>query len=170
MCTYPLVFVQFYLEHIASIVDSGLRGLLPTICRDTRVLSRALVALGSLQLGSRVCVRVSRYLWYLRSLLHFILIVHMRVLTLKAQTAANINFPGYPEYTFNFKYYFLWSWSFLGIYEKKLTHEPRTYMEISIDMNRECTHFTHSNNNYYITHHNSILSPPPLPFLHVPSR
>ncbi len=65
MCTYPLVFLQFYLEHIASIVDSGLRklnttvGLLPTVCRDTLVLSRVPAALGSLQLGSRGCVRVS---------------------------------------------------------------------------------------------------------------
>ena len=30
----------------------------------------------------------------------------MRVLTLKTQTAANIKFPGYLEYTINFKYYF----------------------------------------------------------------
>ncbi len=50
------------LEHIASIADSGLEklnttvGLLPTVCRDTRVLSRALAALGSLQLQFRVCV------------------------------------------------------------------------------------------------------------------
>ena len=57
-----LVFVHFYLEHIASIVDSVCEtvSLLPTVCRGTLVLSRAFTALGSLQLGSRVCVRVSR--------------------------------------------------------------------------------------------------------------
>ncbi len=43
-------------------------GLLPTVCRET-VISRALAALRSLQLGSRVCVRVS-----------FRIIVHMHVL------------------------------------------------------------------------------------------
>ncbi len=30
----------------------------------------------------------------------------MRVLTLKTRTPANIKFPGYLEYTINFKYYF----------------------------------------------------------------
>ncbi len=30
----------------------------------------------------------------------------MRVLTLKTQTLANIKFPGYLEYTIDFKYYF----------------------------------------------------------------
>ncbi len=48
------VFVQFYrpiwLEKLNTTV-----GLLPTICRDTRVLSRVLAAPGSLQLGSCVC-------------------------------------------------------------------------------------------------------------------
>ena len=68
-------------------------GLLHTVCRDTQVLSRAFAALGSLQLGSRVCVRVSKDFWYLRSILPFHLIVHMRVLTLKTQTAAKIKYP-----------------------------------------------------------------------------
>ncbi len=74
-------------------------GLLPTVYRDTRVLSRALAVLGSLQLGSRVCVRVSKDLWYLSLFINF-LIVHMRVLTLKTQTAANIKIPGYLEYSY----------------------------------------------------------------------
>ncbi len=52
-------------------------GLLPTVCRDSRVPSRALTALGSLQLGSRVCVHISKDLWYLRSLPPFYLIVHV---------------------------------------------------------------------------------------------
>ncbi len=42
----------------------------------------------------------------------------MRVLTLRMQTAANIT--GYPEYTINFKYYFLWS--YLGSYTGKTVH------------------------------------------------
>ncbi len=73
----------------ASIVVSELEklntipGLLPTVCRETQVFSRALAALGLLQLGSHVCVRVSKDLWYLTSLPPFYLIVHMRVQTLK---------------------------------------------------------------------------------------
>ena len=88
-------------------------GLLPIVCRDTWVHSRALTALGLLQLGSRVWVCVSKDLLYLRSLPHFIYLIWlciMCVLTLKTQTAANIKFPGY---FIKFKYYFLWS--FLGI-------------------------------------------------------
>ncbi len=58
-------------------------GLLPTICGETQVFSRALIALGALQLGSHVYVRVSKDLWYLRSFPPFYLIVHVRVQTLK---------------------------------------------------------------------------------------
>ena len=53
---------------IVASMDSGLEklnttvGLLPTVCRDTRDLSRALAALSDLymQLGSCVCVSVSK--------------------------------------------------------------------------------------------------------------
>ncbi len=79
------------LEKLNTTVD--LLYLPYVVCRDTQVLSKALAALGSLQLGSCVCVRVSKDLWYLRSLLPFYLFVHIRVLTLKMQTAANIKFP-----------------------------------------------------------------------------
>ena len=120
----PLAFAQFYLEHIASIVNLGEKlntsVLLHTECRDTRVLSRALSALGSLQLDTLVCVHVSKDLWYLRSILPFYLIVYMRVLTLETQTTAKIKYPGYLKYTINIKY-----WSFLSIRGKR-THETRT--------------------------------------------
>ncbi len=55
--------------------------LMPTICcpGDTQVLCSAFTVLGSLQLGSRVCVSVSTDLWYLR----INLIVHMCIQTLK---------------------------------------------------------------------------------------
>ncbi len=50
----------------------GLVQLQAYYLRDTRVLSRALAALRSLQLCSHVCVvSVSKDLWYLRSLLPF---------------------------------------------------------------------------------------------------
>ncbi len=60
-CTYPLIFVQppyLGLEKLNTTV-----GPLLTICRDPRVLSRALAALRLLQLGSHVGVRVSEDLW-----------------------------------------------------------------------------------------------------------
>ncbi len=89
MCIYPLVFVQFYRTHRLELEKlNTIVGKLPTVGRDTRVLSRALTALGSLQLGSCVCVRVSKNLWYLRSLP-----------PQKTQTAAKIKIPGYLEYT-----------------------------------------------------------------------
>ena len=57
--------IEYALRDIASIVVSGLgkinntiAGLLPIVYRDTRVLSRALAALKSLQLGSHVCISV----------------------------------------------------------------------------------------------------------------
>ncbi len=61
----------YLLEHIVVLrleKFSTIAGLLPTTCRDTRVLSRAFAALGSLKLGSRVSVSVSKDHWYLRSL------------------------------------------------------------------------------------------------------
>ncbi len=154
-----LCTVLFRTHSLHCIVDSGLRnliGLLPTVCRDTRVLSRALTALGSLQLGSRACVRVSKDLWYLRSLppfyYYFFDCAHGRT-NIKSANCRK-HFPRISRVYINFKNYFLWSFQSI---REKLTH----VMEISIDMNRECTHFTHSNNNnnYYIT---VYLAPPPL--------
>ena len=67
----------------------------------------------------------------------------MRVLNVKTQTAANIKFPGYLEYsTINFKYYF--HRSIQGVYGEntRMKRELREHIyiyisEISIDMNRE---------------------------------
>ena len=67
--------------------------LLPTVCKDTRVLSRALAALGLLQLGSCVCV--SKDLWFVRSLPPFYVLVRCT----KTQNAANIKIFGYLEHT-----------------------------------------------------------------------
>ncbi len=72
----------------------------------------------------------------------------MRVLTLKTQT---LKIPGYPKYTTNFKYYFNGA---SGVYGENGTPNANyaniyiylyiNYMEISIDMNRECARFARS--------------------------
>ncbi len=74
------------------VVVLAIAGLLSTICKDTRVLCSVLAMLGSLQLGSRVCISVSTDHWYLRILPPFFpnLIVHMHIQTLKTQTVANM--------------------------------------------------------------------------------
>ncbi len=54
----------------------------------------------------------------------------------KTQTAANIKFPGYTEYTINFKYYS--QWSFLSIREKRYTWNVNYANIIPIISNREC--------------------------------
>ncbi len=84
--------------------------------------------LGSLHSGTLVepSLLSNHYSWALVSLRAFLktlvskkpsailfFIVHMRVLTLKTQTVANIKILGYLEYTINFKYYS--QWSFLSI-------------------------------------------------------
>ncbi len=77
--------------------------------------------LGSLQLGSRVCISVSTNHWYLRSLPPFPpnLIVHMHIQTLKTQTVANIIFTVNLAYTTSQHLLFLWS--ILGIGGKQYT-------------------------------------------------
>ncbi len=65
----------------------------------------------------------------------------MRVLTLKTQTPANIKFPGYLEYTINFKYYFHRAFGVYGentCMKRELREHIYLYIsEISIDMNRD---------------------------------
>ncbi len=72
-CIYPLVFAQFYLEHIHSLhcrpgfekLNTAI-GVLPTVCRDTRVLIEPSLLL-------------DHYSWALMS--HRYVIVHMRTNT-----------------------------------------------------------------------------------------
>ncbi len=53
MCTELLAFVQLYIEHMANHCRLNTMCLLPTVYRDTQVLSRVLTA----TVGSCVCLK-----------------------------------------------------------------------------------------------------------------